>query len=89
MNRVSFDFSKIVDVDDFYRQFSLKLSIDIPFGANLDALWDALTGMVTLPLCITFHHLAQHADAAQFDPVISVMREAELELAGKFSLRIC
>ncbi|KGT88815.1 ribonuclease inhibitor [Erwinia typographi] len=88
MNSVSFDFAKIADVDDFYRQFAHKFVLGEQFGANLDALWDALTGLVELPLRITFRHLAQHADAAQFEQVIAVMQEAEQELAGKFSLRI-
>lgn len=88
MNNVSFDFAKIADVDDFYRQFAHKFALGEQFGGNLDALWDALTGMVELPLRVTFRHLAQHADAAQFEQVIAVMREAEQELAGKFSLRV-
>lgn len=88
MNTISFDFDQIADVPDFYRQFTHKFAIEMEFGANLDALWDALTGMIELPAHVTFRHLAQHKDAQQFGGIIAVLREAEAELNGKFSLRI-
>lgn len=88
MNIVSFDFDHIADVAEFYRQFSNKFAIEMEFGNNLDALWDALTGMIDLPARVTFRHLTAHADAQQFDGVIAVMREAEDASEGKFSLRI-
>lgn len=88
MNHISFDFAEIGDVQDFYRQFSHKYAIDTAFGNNLDALWDALTGMIELPSRVTFRHLATHHDATQFEGIIAVMREAEEASAGKFSLRI-
>ncbi|WLS76928.1 barstar family protein [Erwinia pyri] len=89
MKSISFDFAGIGGVEDFYRQFCRKFAIDIDFGNNLDALWDALTGMIELPSRVTFRHLATHPDAAQFKGIIAVMREAEEASAGKFSLRIC
>ncbi|WP_158781484.1 barstar family protein [Pantoea sp. BAV 3049] len=88
MKMVSFDFHTIANVDEFYRQFVVKFAIEMQFGANLDALWDALTGMIDLPARITLRHLAEHKDAAQFDAIIAVMREAEEETAGNFSLRL-
>jgi len=88
MNTVSFDFEHIADVADFYRQFCHKFAIDMAFGNNLDALWDALTGMIALPARVTLRHLTAHANPQQFDGVIAVLREAEEASGGKFSLRI-
>ena len=88
MNSISFDFDTIADVNEFYRQFCHKFAIEMAFGNNLDALWDALTGMIELPTRVTFRHLATHSSAGQFEGIIVVMREAEEALPGKFSLRI-
>lgn len=88
MNTVSFDFDHIADVAEFYRQFCHKFAIEMAFGNNLDALWDALTGMIDLPARVTLRHLTTHANPQQFDGVIAVLREAEAASAGKFSLRI-
>lgn len=88
MKIVSFNFHNIADVEEFYRQFVVKFAIEMNFGANLDALWDALTGMIELPARVTLRHLAEHKDAAQFDAIIAVMREAEKETDGEFSLRL-
>lgn len=86
MNSISFDFDNIADVTEFYRQFCHKFAIDMEFGNNLDALWDALTGMIDLPVRVTLRHLDMHADPHQFDSLVAVMREAEKATAGKFSL---
>ncbi|KAB8313700.1 ribonuclease inhibitor [Erwinia endophytica] len=84
MKTVSFDFNTIPNVAEFYRQFALKFAIKIDFGANLDALWDALTGMIGLPVQVTLLHLAEQDNAAQFTEVIAVMQQAEQELNGAF-----
>lgn len=89
MNSISFDFAVIADSEDFYRHFCHKFAINMAFGNNLDALWDALTGMIELPARVTCRHLATHPDAAQFEGIFAVMREAEEASGGKFSLRIC
>ncbi|MGB9096863.1 barstar family protein [Erwinia sp.] len=88
MHTISFDFDHIADTAEFYRQFCEKFAIDMAFGNNLDALWDALTGMIELPARVTLRHLTTQANPQQFDGVIAVLREAEEASAGKFSLRI-
>ena len=88
MKKVTFDFREIANVAAFYRQFVDKFAIEMAFGANLDALWDALTGLIELPVCVTLSHLAHHPDRQQFDAIIGVMRQAEAETAGQFSLFI-
>ncbi|MFU9137350.1 barstar family protein [Erwinia tasmaniensis] len=87
MKSVSFDFRTIADMNDFYRQFAAKFALQEGFGANLDALWDALTGSIGLPVRITLHHLAAHPHAARFDAAVAVMREAQVALEGELELR--
>ncbi|ROR15069.1 barstar family protein [Erwinia sp. JUb26] len=86
MQLVSFDLLDVRDEQDFYRQFAEKFALD-GFGHNLDALWDVLTGEVPLPLRIVLRHLPQHPAEAGLQRIVTVMREAESETAGAFSVR--
>ncbi|MEM6159305.1 barstar family protein [Erwinia sp. P6884] len=88
MKCVTIDFRQVENVEDFYAQFARKFAIEREFGANLDALWDALTGMIALPARLTLRHLDDHEDAAQFADAILVMREAETALDGLFQLHV-
>ncbi|WP_034914840.1 barstar family protein [Erwinia sp. 9145] len=88
MNKVSFDFDHIQDVEGFYRRFAQCFTLDDNFGHNLDALWDALTGLIDLPVRITLRHLSRHPDPAQFDDICAVLHEAEAVLAGGLVLRL-
>ncbi|WP_168426575.1 barstar family protein [Erwinia amylovora] len=87
MQRVDFDLQRMEDSADFYRQFALKINLDV-FGANQDALWDVLTGGVPLPLCITLRHLQGHPQQAGLERIVAVMKEAEQETGGAFSVHI-
>lgn len=88
MRLVSFDLAQVRDAEDFYQRFAQKLLADQPFGANLDALWDVLTGGVALPLRVTLRHLAGHPAADELRRIVTVMQEAEQETDGAFSVRI-
>lgn len=88
MKCVMIDFRTVKDTGDFYQQFARAFDLEMEFGANLDALWDALTGMIALPARITLRHLQQHEEPAQFSRIIAVMREAEAALDGLLALRI-
>jgi len=50
MAKVDFDFEQIQDVSVFYYEFVHKLALSEEFGANLDALWDVVTGHISLPV---------------------------------------
>lgn len=86
MQLVSFDLHDVCDEQDFYRQFAEKFGLH-GFGNNLDALWDVLTGEVSLPLRIMLRHLPQHPAEAGLRRIVTVMQEAESETAGAFSVR--
>lgn len=87
MNNVCFDFREIPDEAEFYRQFAAKFAIEMAFGANLDALWDALTGMIALPARVTLCHLRNHADGGRFRAILAVLQEAAIASAGDLSVR--
>lgn len=88
MNKVTFDFHHIADAPAFYREFARSFALDESFGANLDALWDAVTGGIELPVEIEFVHM-NGAKKRRFDVFILLFEEAEEELNGSlcFSLR--
>ena len=87
MLQVSFDLRRVEDSTDFYRQFALKFDLGF-FGDNLDALWDTLTAGVPLPLRITLRHLHAHPHQDDLARIVAVMKEAEQEMEGAFSVRV-
>lgn len=86
MLNMTFDFSHIIDRADFYQQFVAQSHLSMPFGANLDALWDALTGGIILPAHITLKHLAYHPHRDVFSAIVEVLVEAECALQGELIL---
>ena len=52
------DFADLGDYEDFYAQLKEKLILPEFFGDNLDALNDAITGFVELPLHIEFVNMS-------------------------------
>ncbi|OAT26101.1 barstar family protein [Proteus myxofaciens] len=87
MKQITFDFKTLTDRDAFYRQFALKFHLFDDFGANLDALWDVLTGEIELPVTIIFKHFPHHSDA--FQPLMDIMREAQRQLGDDMLIFYC
>ncbi|HCU15175.1 putative ribonuclease inhibitor [Hafnia paralvei ATCC 29927] len=81
MNKVKFDFNHIADLPAFYRQFSHEFSLDSEFGNNLDALWDAVTGGIKLPVEIDFVNF-NGRKKRRFAALVLLFEEAEEELEG-------
>lgn len=52
------DFTDLGDYEDFYSQLKERLVLPEFFGDNLDALNDAITGFVELPLHIEFVNMS-------------------------------
>jgi len=86
MLTISLDFRYIADRAEFYRQFAEQCQLSEGFGANLDALWDAVTGELALPVRIELKYLHQHAHRAQFAAIIATLEEAATELNGALKL---
>ncbi|MGL6018693.1 MAG: barstar family protein [Gibbsiella quercinecans] len=81
MAKVEFDFNQIADLPAFYRAFAQKFALDEGFGANLDALWDVVTGGIRLPVEIEFTNLSTRSKR-RFGAIILLFEEAEEELDG-------
>ncbi|BEM35100.1 hypothetical protein FUU19_21440 [Serratia sp. Lou2A] len=87
MAKVEFDFEQIQDVPAFYRDFAHKFALGEGFGANLDALWDVVTGDIGLPVEIEFTHLNARSKR-RFGAIILLFEEAEEELEGSLRFNI-
>ncbi|MDN5679692.1 MAG: barstar family protein [Ewingella sp.] len=87
MNKVVFDFNHIPDLPAFYSEFSRQFGLSESFGANLDALWDEVTGGITLPVEIDFAHL-NASRKRRFGALILLFEEAEEELDGELRFNV-
>ncbi|QLK59648.1 hypothetical protein GE278_02110 [Enterobacteriaceae bacterium Kacie_13] len=87
MNKVSFDFNHIPDLPAFYAEFARQFSLTESFGANLDALWDEVTGGIALPVEIDFINL-NASRKRRFGALILLFEEAEEELEGELRLNL-
>lgn len=87
MAKVAFDFDHIPDLSAFYRAFSQNFALSEDFGANLDALWDVVTGEIALPVEIEFIHFSRR-HKRRFGAIVLLFEEAEEELAGNLRFTI-
>lgn len=79
---VEFDFREIDNLTTFYQKAILIFKLQKWFGQNLDALWDALTGIIPLPMKVIFSHINKY-QLTKFSEVIMVFIEAEQMLEGQ------
>ncbi|AAM83767.1 ribonuclease inhibitor [Yersinia pestis] len=87
MVKVVFDFNHIPDLPAFYRAFSQNFALSEDFGANLDALWDVVTGEIALPVEIEFVHFSRRHQR-RFAAIVLLLEEAEEELAGRLHFNV-
>ena len=80
------DFSECSTWGEVYREIKKKLELPDWCGENLDALWDAVTGMMYTPAQITVSKKVRNNSlAADVQQIISVLYEAE-EKYGKIKV---
>ena len=74
---LTLDGSTIRSKVDFHEAVRTASGIDF-YGANLDALWDLLVGLVERPVRIVWTHAAQSevAMGEDFARIVAVIREA-------------
>ena len=83
---VELDFSECSTWGEIYREIKKKLELPDWCGENLDALWDAVTGMMYTPAQITVSKKVRNNSlAADVQQIISVLYEAE-EKYGKIKV---
>ena len=77
---VTLDFSKCQYISEVYLEMREKMKWEDWYGPNLDALWDAVTGMMYTPANITIRSATKREELQQsVDDIIAVFREAEEE----------
>ena len=79
MNTTYIDFADLGDYEDFYAQLKEKLMLPEFFGENLDALNDAITGFVELPLHIEFVNMSVE-QLETFEDLLLTLEDIEEEL---------
>lgn len=57
INKITVDLSCCETKADFHNKIKDDLKLPGVYGANLDALWDALTGIIALPADVTLNYL--------------------------------
>ncbi|MBQ7916182.1 MAG: barstar family protein [Firmicutes bacterium] len=78
VRKFELDFSKCSTWGEVYREIKKKLDLPDWCGENLDALWDALTGMMYTPAEITVSkNVANKGLVSVVEQIIAVMYEAE------------
>jgi ribonuclease inhibitor len=74
------DFSECSYIGEIYAVIKKELELPEWCGENLDALWDALTGMMYTPASIIINIETKKKDLQQsVNDIVTVFREAEEE----------
>ena len=76
---VYIDFANIGDYEAFYEQLKSKVELPEYFGDNLDALYDAITGELAMPLHIEFVNMSVD-QLESFEDLLTTLEDAEDEL---------
>ncbi len=72
------DFTNCRYIGELYRELKKKLELPDWCGENLDALWDALTGIMYTPADISVKRTTAWQDIQEYaDSIVEVMQEAE------------
>lgn len=79
MKTIYIDFTDLGDYDDFYAQLKEKLTLPGFFGDNLDALYDAITGFLELPLHIEFVNMSVE-QLETFEDLLVTLEDADEEI---------
>lgn len=85
------DFSECKYLGEIHQIIRIALELPDWYGQNLDALWDAVTGLIFLPANVTIIYQPQTKQTLQLadevEKIIEVFKEAENEY-GEITLNI-
>ena len=80
---VVLDFSECKYIGSLHKVIKENLELPDWYGNNLDALWDAITGLMEVPVKIKIVYYPKSSDTKKMktyvNEIISVFREAEIE----------
>ncbi len=90
MKKVKLDGVVCRSQEELHDQLKTILHLPDYYGKNLDALWDCLTGEVTLPVELTWVNFQKSKDALgdYAESLRQLFQEAEEELKGQFQFDI-
>lgn len=78
VKQFTLDFSECRSIGEIYSVIKKEMELPEWFGANLDALWDSLVGIMYTPAQITVNKAVKNKELIEdVEEIISVMREAE------------
>jgi len=84
MRTVLINFSECTSKTEFHNEIKNSLNLPDWYGANLDALWDILTGMIELPTQITIEYLPKEAPSKEtltaFRRIVDTFIDASKEI---------
>ena len=88
MNIYTFDFDKIENQSDFYREFARTFGLAREKVVDLDSLWEVVVGeILPLPLEIEFVQLPDKL-RRRYGALILLFDEAEEELEGQLRFNV-
>lgn len=90
MKTIVIDGNDFENRETFHKLLKLKMGLPQYYGNNLDALWDCLTGEITLPLKIIWNNfnISKIALGDYADKAAEVFINAEKKLGQKFIFEI-
>ncbi|MBS4746521.1 MULTISPECIES: barstar family protein [Bacillus] len=90
MKKVQLNGAMCRSQEELHEQLKTVLQLPDHYGKNLDALWDCLTGEVSLPVELTWiHYQASKDELGDYaENLRQLFQEAEEELQGQFQLNI-
>lgn len=72
------DGSKISSEADFHEAIAAGFALPAWYGRNLDALWDALTGMIDRPVELVWIHAERsRRELPRYEKIVSLLRDVE------------
>ena len=88
MKRCILDGARLADAAAVYRELAAALKFPEYFGANPDALWDALGDYAGEPVAIVWRDAARSAErlGPRFDEIVAVLQRAARLGMFKFEL---
>ncbi|WFR61256.1 barstar family protein [Paenibacillus amylolyticus] len=89
MSNIQIDGYNIHTKEELHQVLRNQLELDENYGGNLDALWDVLTGAVSMPLTVQWLGFEKSKEILgdYADKVIELLRDVEAEIQG-FTLEL-
>lgn len=89
MSIIQIDGNHTHSKEELHQVLQNQLELDENYGGNLDALWDVLTGAVSMPLTVQWIGFEKSKEILgdYADQLMELLREVEAEIQG-FTLEL-